>query len=55
MSAIPFAFGFSKNGSILSIEHTHPPAMLVLHGNRMLVQSEIKSSWFKKLSQYENY
>jgi hypothetical protein len=49
MSAIPFGFGHSTNGHMLSLEHTHPPASLVLHGNRMVAQSGIKSSWFRKL------
>lgn len=48
-SAIPFGFGYNNDKSILSLEHTHPPASLVLHGNRNLVQSQIKSKWFKKL------
>jgi len=49
MSAIPFGFGRTKNGQMLSLEHTHPPASFVLHGNRMAAQSGIKASWFKNL------
>jgi hypothetical protein len=48
-SAIPFGFGYNTDKSILSLEHTHPPASLVLHGNRILIQSQIKSKWFNKL------
>ena len=48
-SAIPFGFGYNTDKSILSLEHTHPPASLVLHGNRFLIQSQIKSKWFNKL------
>ncbi len=49
MSAIPFGFGATKDGQMLSLEHTHPPASFVLHGNRMATQSRIKASWFNKL------
>jgi hypothetical protein len=49
-SAIPFGFGYNTDKSILSLEHTHPPASLVLHGNRILIQSQIKSKWFNKLT-----
>jgi hypothetical protein len=55
ISAIPFGFGRTKNGHLLSLEHTHPPASFVLHGNRMAVQSGIKASWFKKLLRNENH
>ena len=48
-SAIPFGFGYNIDKSILSLEHTHPPASLVLHGNRIIIQSQIKSKWFNKL------
>jgi hypothetical protein len=36
--------------SIMTLEHTHPPASLVLHGNRNAIQGQIKSKWFNKLS-----
>jgi len=49
ISGIPFGFGVTADKTLLSLEHTHPPASLVLHGNRMAAQSGIKSSWFKKL------
>jgi hypothetical protein len=49
-SAIPFGFGYNTDKSILSLEHTHPPASLVLHGNRNHIQSQIKSKWFNKLT-----
>jgi len=49
MAAIAFGFGFNNHQTILSLEHTHPPASLVLHGNRILIQSQIKSKWFNKL------
>ena len=49
-SAIPFGFGYNTDKSLLSLEHTHPPASLVLHGNRNHIQSQIKSKWFNKLT-----
>lgn len=49
-SAIPFGFGYNTDKSILSLEHTHPPASLVLHGNRNVIQSQIKAKWFNKLN-----
>lgn len=49
MAGIPFGLGVSKDGSMLSMEHTHPPASLVLFGNRFAVQGSIKKKWFSKL------
>lgn len=50
MAGIPFGFGYNKNHSILSLEHTHPPASFVLHGNRHKLQSQIKEKWFSVLN-----
>jgi hypothetical protein len=55
ISAIPFGFGCAKNGQMLSLEHTHPPASFVLHGNRISAQSGIKASWFRKLLRNEHH
>jgi hypothetical protein len=49
MAGIPFGLGISKNGSMLSLEHTHPPASLVLFGNRLAVQGSIKKKWLSNL------
>lgn len=49
MAAIPFGLGISKDGLTLSLEHTHPPASLVIFGDRRNAQSKIKQKWFKKL------
>lgn len=49
MAAIPFGFGYNNDQSILSLEHTHPPASMVLHGNRFKIQSQIKEKWFNIL------
>ena len=45
MAAIPFGLGVSKDGQMLSLEHTHPPASLVLFGQRNSVQGRIKQKW----------
>ena len=49
IAGIPFGLGIAKSGKMLSLEHTHPPASLVLHGDRRGVQGQIKSSWINKL------
>ena len=48
MAAIPFGLGVSKGGKMLSLEHTHPPASLVLFGQRNSVQGRIKQKWVSK-------
>lgn len=49
MAGIPFGLGVARDGSMLSMEHTHPPASLVLFGNRFGVQSTVKKKWFGNL------
>jgi len=49
MASIPLYFSSYKKGSLLSLEHTHPPAMLVVHGNRFGVQKQLKDYWFERL------
>lgn len=49
MAGIPFGFGKSISTGMLSLEHTHPPASLTLHGNRLFAQRDIKTSWAKSL------
>ena len=53
MAGIPFGLGIAKNGSMLSLEHTHPPASLVLFGNRNQIQSKIKKSWFQRIGEFK--
>jgi hypothetical protein len=48
MAGIPFGLGVSRDGQMLSMEHTHPPASFVLFGNRNSIQSRIKKTWFQK-------
>ena len=49
IAGIPFGLGIAKSGKMLSLEHTHPPASLVLHGNRRAIQGKIKKSWIENL------
>ena len=49
MAFIPLYFSSYKLGEMLSLEHTHPAASLVVHGNRFGVQKQIKESWFSQL------
>lgn len=49
MAGIPFGLGVAKDGSMLSLEHTHPPASLVLFGNRNEVQGKIKKNWLQRI------
>ena len=46
---IPFGFGHSESGRMLSLEHTHPPAEFVIHGNKLAMQKRIKKGWFEAL------
>ncbi|MDC0239179.1 hypothetical protein OAK82_02245 [Candidatus Thioglobus sp.] len=49
MAAIPLYFSSYKKGKLLSLEHTHPPASFVVHGNRFDVQKQLKQYWFSQL------
>ena len=49
MAAIPLYFSRTRDGSHLSLEHTHPPASFVVHGNRWEIQKALKSYWFSKV------
>jgi len=53
MASIPLYFSSYKKGVLLSLEHTHPPASLVLHGNRFGIQKMLKEFWFSKLKNNE--
>lgn len=50
MSAIPLYFSKTADGAFLSLEHTHPPASLVVHGQRWGAQKLLKNHWFQKTS-----
>ena len=47
MAGIPFGFAKGKTTSMLSLEHTHPPASLTLFGNRFQAQKYVKTEWSK--------
>jgi len=49
MSAIPLYFSRTEDGEFLSLEHTHPPASLVVHGKRWEAQKFLKNLWFNKV------
>ena len=49
MAAIPFYFSSYKRGELLSFEHTHSPASLVVLGNRFSAQKQLKEYWFSQL------
>ena len=48
MAAIPLYFSSAMDGAYLSLEHTHPPASLVVHGRRWEAQKLLKNRWFAK-------
>jgi hypothetical protein len=48
MAAIPLYFSSAMEGAYLSLEHTHPPASLVVHGRRWEAQKLLKNRWFAK-------
>lgn len=49
MAGIPFGLGVSRDCSMLSLEHTHPPASLVILGDRSRVQGNIKKRWIERI------
>ena len=49
MSGIPIFLSFSNDDSTMSLEHTHPPASFLIHGNRDNLQRIIKANWFNLL------
>lgn len=51
IAGIPFGLGIKTDRTMLSLEHTHPPASFVLFGNRRAVQGMIKKEWMGRLMQ----
>lgn len=51
MAAIPLYFSSAMDGAYLSLEHTHPPASLVVHGRRWEAQKLLKKRWFDKVAE----
>jgi hypothetical protein len=54
MAFIPLYFSKTLNGAYLSLEHTHPPASLVVHGKRWEAQKFLKRRWFERASQLDS-
>jgi hypothetical protein len=50
MAGIPLYFSRTSDGAFLSLEHTHPPASLVVHGKRWEAQKLLKNRWFAKIA-----
>ena len=48
MAGIPLYFSRTADGSFLSLEHTHPPSSLVVHGRRWEAQKILKTRWFNR-------
>jgi hypothetical protein len=49
MAFIPLYFSSYNQGELLSLEHSHPPASLVVHGNRFGAQKQLKNYWLSQL------
>lgn len=54
IAGIPIYFSCSNDYKLLSFEHTHPPASLVVFGDPLHFQRKLKDSWLKKLEEVEN-
>ena len=50
MTGIPVYLSIMNNGSCMSLEHTHPPASLVIHGSRKGAQNILKRKWFSMVA-----
>jgi hypothetical protein len=51
LSGIPLYLSITKDGRFMSLEHTHPPASAVVHGQRWLAQKHLKQFWFNRASE----
>jgi len=47
LTGIPLYFSIDLHTKSMSLEHTHPPASTVIHGNRWAVQHFMKNKWFR--------
>lgn len=50
MAGVPLFLARTKDLSCMTLEHTHPPGSLTVHGERWRVQKVLKESWFRKLN-----
>ncbi len=51
LSGIPLYLSSTIDGRYMSLEHTHPPASAVVHGQRWLAQKHLKQFWFNRASE----
>jgi hypothetical protein len=51
LAGIPLYLSSTEDGRSLSLEHTHPPASTVVHGQRWLAHKQLKQLWFSRASQ----
>lgn len=49
MAGIPLYLSVDLSGGFMSLEHTHPPASFVIHGDRFIAQSKTKNIWLEGL------
>ena len=49
MSGIPLFLSHTHDCNALSLEHTHPPASTVIHGDRFGAQKIMKTFWFSEI------
>ncbi len=49
MAGLPLFVSINQQTNGLSIEHTHPGASFVVHGQRWVAQNKLKDLWFKKI------
>lgn len=50
LTGVPLYFSRTADNGYLSLEHTHPPGSMVVHGKRWEAQKMLKNIWFKKVS-----
>ena len=50
MTGLPLYISIDTKNKDISIEHSHPGASFVVHGNRWLAQKILKDAWFKKIN-----
>jgi len=53
MAGLPIFVTINKNSNAISIEHTHPGASFVVHGNRWVAQKYLKEIWQNRMQTNE--
>ncbi len=49
MAGLPIFVSINNKTKGISLEHTHPGASFVVHGNRWVAQKQLKDIWFNKI------